>query len=90
MGVQLYRTKKGKARASADVGLMFIAYNFRRIGNILTWNVLKEYLRLLVSLFLARLTESILRHLGTPGALRPEFARCGAIFGKILTPAKAA
>jgi hypothetical protein len=36
-------------RASSDVGLMFIAYNLRRIGNILTREVLKEYLRILVS-----------------------------------------
>jgi hypothetical protein len=28
---------------------MFIAYNLRRIGNILTMEVLKEYLRILVS-----------------------------------------
>jgi hypothetical protein len=40
------------ARASADAGFMFIAYNLRRIGNILTGNLLKEYLRILVSLFL--------------------------------------
>lgn len=46
-------TKKGISRASADVGLMFIAYNLRRIGNILTMNVLKEYLRMLSSLFLS-------------------------------------
>jgi hypothetical protein len=31
---------------------MFIAYNLRRIGNILTMNVLKEYLRMLSSLFM--------------------------------------
>ena len=38
-------------RASSDVGFMFIAYNLRRIGNILTKDQLKEYLRILVSLF---------------------------------------
>jgi hypothetical protein len=32
---------------------MFIAYNLRRIGNILTREMLKEYLRILASLFLA-------------------------------------
>ncbi len=42
-------TKKGIDRAISDVGLMFFAYNLRRIGNILTWNVLKEYLRVHVS-----------------------------------------
>ncbi len=40
--------KKGIARAGSDVGFMFIAYNLRRIGNILTMNRLKEYLRILV------------------------------------------
>ena len=42
--------KKGIARASSDVGFMFIAYNLRRISNILTRDVLKEYLRILISL----------------------------------------
>jgi len=51
-GFSYILTKKGIARASADVGFMFIAYNLRRIGNILTMNRLKEYLRILVSLFL--------------------------------------
>jgi hypothetical protein len=41
------------SRASSDVGLMFIAYNLRRIGNILTREVLKEYLRILFSSILA-------------------------------------
>jgi transposase len=51
-GFNYILTKKGITRASSDVGLMFIAYNLRRIGNILTMNVLKEYLRILVSIFL--------------------------------------
>jgi transposase len=44
-------TKRGICRAGSDVGFMFIAYNLRRIVNILTPQVLKEYLRMLVSLF---------------------------------------
>jgi len=36
-------TKKGKERASADVGLMFIAYNLRRIINILDADILKKF-----------------------------------------------
>jgi len=44
-------TKKGISRASSDVGLMLIAYNLRRIVNILTRDQLKEYLRILVSVF---------------------------------------
>jgi len=51
-GFSYILTKQGINRASADVGFMFIAYNLRRIGNILTMNVLKEYLRILVPLFL--------------------------------------
>ncbi|MBK7711539.1 MAG: IS1182 family transposase [Bacteroidales bacterium] len=52
-GFSYVLTKKGISRASADVGFMFIAYNLRRIGNILTGDLLKEYLRMLVSLFLS-------------------------------------
>jgi transposase len=51
-GFSYILTKKGIARASADVGFMFIAYNLRRIGNILTRDQLKEYFRILLSLFL--------------------------------------
>jgi transposase len=51
-GFSYILTKKGMNRASSDVGLMFIAYNLRRIGNILTKDQLKEYLRILLSLFL--------------------------------------
>ena len=50
-GFSYILTKKGKSRTTSDVGLMFIAYNLRRIGNILTMNVMKEYLRILVSSF---------------------------------------
>jgi transposase len=52
-GFSYILTKKGITRASSDVGLMFVAYNLRRIGNILTRDQLKEYLRILLSLFLA-------------------------------------
>jgi hypothetical protein len=50
-GFSYILTKKGISRASSDVGLMFIAYNLRRIGNILTRDRLKEYLRILVLMF---------------------------------------
>jgi transposase len=49
-GFSYILTKKGMERASSDVGFMFVAYNLRRIANILTPAVLKEYLRILVSL----------------------------------------
>jgi hypothetical protein len=59
-------TKYGIERASADVGFMLIAYNFRRIGNILTKDHLREYLRILVSMFFGKkdhpgLKKSLLR-----------------------------
>jgi hypothetical protein len=44
-------TKKGKQRASADVGLMFTAYNFKRIINIVGKTALLQYLAVLASLF---------------------------------------
>jgi transposase len=50
-GFSYILTKKGKKRASADVGLMFIAYNLRRIINIIGKNVLKQYLGALALLF---------------------------------------
>lgn len=43
-------TKKTMKRASADVGLMMIAYNFRRLLSILGPKELKEALKALVSL----------------------------------------
>ncbi len=50
-GFSYILTKRGMSRAGSDVGFMFIAYNLRRIGNILTREVLKEYLRMLISSF---------------------------------------
>ncbi len=51
-GFSYILTKKGIKRASADVGLMFIAYNLRRIINIVGIDRLNEYLRIFVLLFL--------------------------------------
>ena len=51
-GFSYILTKKTKERASADVGLMFIAYNIRRIMNILDKNELKKYLEVLILLTL--------------------------------------
>ncbi len=44
-------TKKGMKRASADVGFMFIAYNLRRMMNILDTNLFKKFLAELYFLF---------------------------------------
>ena len=41
-------TKKTKERASADVGLIFIAYNLKRLINILGIKTLQDFLRKLV------------------------------------------
>lgn len=78
-------TKKGIARAGSAVGFMFIAYNLRRIVNLLTPERLKEYLRILVSLFLAisSLTEAVLMHFGATGALSPESGRRRTVSVKI-------
>lgn len=51
-GFSYILTKKYKERAEADVGLMFVAYNLRRIINILGKEVLQEYFRVLVFSFL--------------------------------------
>ncbi len=47
-GFNYITTKKGKQRASADVGFMFIAYNLRRIMNIVGKHALRKYLEVLV------------------------------------------
>ena len=63
-GFSYILSKKGMERASSDVGFMFIAYNLRRIGNILTRDRLMEYLRILLSLFLSisRFIRGHLKH----------------------------
>ena len=44
-------TKKTIKHASADVGLIFSAYNLRRIFNLIDQNLLKQYLKVLVQRF---------------------------------------
>ena len=51
-GFYYIMTKRGMKRASADVGFMFIAYNLRRIINLIDHDVLKKFLKELVFLFL--------------------------------------
>jgi transposase len=50
-GFSYILTKQGKERASADVGFMFIAYNLRRIMNILGIDAFRNYLKTLGFLF---------------------------------------
>ena len=64
-GFSYILTKHGKEKASADVGLMFIAYNFRRLLSIIGKNELKKYLKVLLPVFylkntLHKLVKSIL------------------------------
>ena len=48
-------TKKGIDRACSDVGLIFTAYNLRRIFNLVGAKMLKEYLRVILRWILASL-----------------------------------
>lgn len=50
-GFYYIMTKKTIEHASADVGLIFSAYNLRRIFNLIDHNSLKEYLKRLFLLF---------------------------------------
>ena len=50
-GFYFISTKRGIKRASADVGLMFTAFNLRRLMNIINKNVFKEFLKELAFLF---------------------------------------
>lgn len=50
-GFYYITTKKGLRRASADVGLMFVAYNLRRLMNIIDKNSFQKFLKELVLLF---------------------------------------
>ena len=49
-GFDYIMTKRTIERASADVGLIFIAYNLKRLINILGFNILQEFLRKLAFL----------------------------------------
>ena len=55
-GFYYIMTKKTKKHASADVGLMFTAYNLRRIMNIIDKNVFKKFLKELGFLFFEKIT----------------------------------
>ena len=50
-GFYYITTKRGLKRASADVGLMFVAYNLRRLINIIDKNKFKKFLEELWFLF---------------------------------------
>ena len=50
-GFYYIMTKKTIKHASADVGLIFTAYNLRRIFNLIDQNLLKQYLKVLALYF---------------------------------------
>jgi hypothetical protein len=52
-----YNDKKTIKHASADIGLIFCAYNLRRLFNILDRVTLRRYLRALFTLFYAHLSH---------------------------------
>ncbi|MCD4785750.1 MAG: transposase, partial [Candidatus Eremiobacteraeota bacterium] len=52
-------TKKGEKRASADVGLMFVTYNIRRIMHILGKDKLKKYLEVLILSIFGKLSSNM-------------------------------
>ena len=78
-GFSYISTKKYKQRASADVGLMFIAYNIRRVMNIIGQNELKKYLTELVFLFSVQIRQISL-HLSPLGATKFLKKTTGYIF----------
>lgn len=55
-GFYFVSTKKGIKRAAADIGLMFTAFNLRRLMNSIEKSTLKKFLQELVSLFFAEIT----------------------------------
>ncbi len=74
-GFSYILTKKYIKRAEADVGLIFTAYNLRRIMNIINKDLLKAYLRTLVLAFITVITR-------IKGKLRPydESEYCSEIY----------
>jgi hypothetical protein len=56
-GFYYIMTKKGIKRASADAGFIFIAYNLRRIINIVDRKLLTKFLKELAFLFLKKMAS---------------------------------
>jgi hypothetical protein len=52
-------TKRGMKRAIADVGFMFIAYNLRRLMNIIDKTLLTKFLKELVSSLFFEIIASV-------------------------------
>ena len=78
-GFSYILTKKYKQRASADVGLMFTAYNIRRIMNILGKNELRKCLKEVAFLFLSEI-HHIWLEISNSGLLKIYDKIMGAVF----------
>ena len=79
-GFYYITTKKGIQRAGADVGLMFTAYNLRRLINIIDKNLLKKFLRNLCLLFFIEMTllkviKTTLKHFLLKFSYQPCFCK---------------
>ena len=72
-GFYYITTKKGLKRASADVGFMFIAFNLRRLMNIIEKNEFKKFLQELVTVFF--------RKTDLPNAIRTLLSKLNFITG---------
>ena len=57
-GFDYILTKKGMASASSDVGFMFIAYNLRRLFNLLGKEVLKKLFATKIAIYWTELTQN--------------------------------
>ena len=75
-GFDYVLTKKGMERASADVGLMFTAYNLRRLINIIGRENFKEYLKKVLFAFFSAyriLLREVMKFLKLEGVYRTDF-----------------
>lgn len=67
-GFYYVTTKKGISHASADVGLMFVAFNLRRLMNIIDKNSFKKFLKELVPVvFLKTSLLNVIAGILSPG-----------------------
>jgi len=93
-GFSYILTKKYKERAEADVGLMFTAYNLRRIISILGIDLLITYLKVLylniIAIFaVLKLQTSKFEHPNFSQCLNLHFSKAPSkklIFGRVLSP----
>ena len=78
-GFSYISTKKYKIRASADVGLMFVAYNIRRIMSVLSKSELTKCLKEVLLLFLIKIHQIRLQ-ISNPDLLKIQDKIIGSLF----------